>query len=188
MRSAVGVGAAARPSRALPQGVELLQDGQDLVLARRWLTLGGAGLVVTWQCVAVLMLAAVARGLGGSPMRWGVCIIVGVGLYVAAAVALNRTEVRVGPGRLRLGHGPVPCPGWGPRARHFALTQMAQFTVRADPHRGQACLRLRLKSGQEVPLAAFSHPDGALCVEALFRNQLAQSADLPRAEPALRGP
>lgn len=152
--------------------MELHQEGEQIVLQRRWLTLGGASFVVVWQCAAVLMLAGVAQGFGGSPLRWAMCAMVAGGLYVAAAVALNRTQTRVGPGQLSVSHGPFPVPGWGPWSRSFSLAEMAQFTVRAHPARAHAQLKLRLKSGREVPLEVFPHPEVALCVEALFRTHL----------------
>lgn len=161
-----------RGALGLPAGVSLRALGSDLVLERRWLTLLGAAAVVFWQFGAVVMVAAVAQDVGGQPLRWVLGAVVVSGAYFAAAMALNRTRTRATGGHIWISHGPLPCPGWGPRRRAYSVSQIAQFTVRTDDTKGCAYLRLRLKSGQDVPLEIFGDAHSALGVEALLRARM----------------
>jgi hypothetical protein len=153
-----------------------------LVLELRWLRPGRVAVALSLQGVAVAVLGAVAEGHGGRALRFGLFLLVTVGAYVAAAVALNRTRIRAGGGWLTVAHGPLPFPGWGPRTRAVARAEMSQFAVQGRPDRAE--LWLRLRSGRALHLASFPTTALALAVEATLRQQLEQPA--PAAPRPLR--
>lgn len=164
---------------ALPSGTSLVRDEQGVTLEQRWLTASAVTAVASWQLATMSLVFAVHQGWGGIVARWVLFFAVALGTYLALVVALDRTRVWVGAGCLALSHGPLPLPGWGPWGRRFSRAEMSQFVVRADAARQRAILALRLASGREIRLAAFTEPEAALRVEEMFRGQLAAEGRAP---------
>ncbi|MCA9550043.1 MAG: hypothetical protein KC933_08415 [Myxococcales bacterium] len=159
---------------ALPPGIEVIDLGGELTLLRRWFSWKYAflavfclfwnGFLVVWYTLAlsaeetpVLMLVFpilhVAAGVGLS--------------YYTLAGFLNQTEFRVGQGRLRLRHGPIPWPG----ARDMDAGKLKQLYCTEEVSRSRNgttityMLRANLRDGDSIKLARLDTRDQALFIE-----------------------
>ena len=164
----------------MPGAWTLSAGGGELSLEVRWLTPGRVAVALALQAAAVAIMSALADGHGGRGLRFALFLVVTMGAYVAAAVALNRSRVQASGGGLTVTHGPLPLPGWGSRSRTVPRAEMSQFAVRGRP--GRVELWLRLKSGRALRLATLPSTDVALAVEAALRNHL-EAGDVAAPRP-----
>lgn len=108
----------------MPAGISVEDDGASLRLVRRWFSLKLIPLLffcIAWDAFLVFwysLALAPSTSMNGGGVPWIMIVFpiahvaVGVGLtYSTLAGFLNRTQVRLEPGRLSIRHGPLPWLG-----------------------------------------------------------------------------
>ncbi|MEM7260615.1 MAG: hypothetical protein AAF488_01400 [Planctomycetota bacterium] len=145
--------AAATPARvkarvAMPEGFSVEDSGRELVITRKWFSgkylfllvfaIGWNAFMVVWHTMAL------SSGAWFMSLFGLIHTAVGLGLiYSVAAGFLNHTEIRVGAGRLRVHHGPLPWSG-GLDWRADRLRQLfAKERVRHGKNRSHTDYSLR---------------------------------------------
>jgi hypothetical protein len=153
--------AAIRKQPALPPGIQCFEDARGWGLRRLWRW--------PWDCFLVLASLMLAMDAGlvffaagiGRERKWELLLIlVWPALpvlflsYLLVATLFNRTEVRVGNGRFRVWHGPVPW--WGNRT--LPLGEVRGLAVRTSaPKKARSggtrhTLEVRDSRGRKTPL------------------------------------
>jgi hypothetical protein len=159
---------------AMPKGIEVFDLGADLTIVRRWFgwkfmflavfCLIWNGFLVTWYGLA----------LAAEETPWVMLVFpvlhvaAGVGLtYYTLCGFLNRTELRLGQGRFRLRHGPLPWPG----RRDLEASRFEQLycteEVRRTKNGTQVTYTLRgnTRDGESLKLLSLDDKDQALFIE-----------------------
>lgn len=135
--------APARPAVAMPQGYTVTEENGELVISRLWrdgATVWLAGFAVFWNAMVGLAILAtlMMQQVVLLPL---VClhILTGLGFAYGASIKLfNRTQVRVGPGELRVTHGPLP---WLAGSKRWVASDIQQLYARERVRYGRRARR-----------------------------------------------
>ena len=158
----------------MPKGVEVIDLGGDLTILRRWFSpkflflivfcLIWNGFLVVWYSIALAADEAPWMMLVFPVLH----VAAGVGLsYYTLCGFVNRTVIRVGQGRLRIRHTPLPWPG----NREVDTSRLEQLFCTEEVRRSKNGtsitykLRANTRAGESLELLNVDEREQALFLE-----------------------
>lgn len=163
-----------RPRVPMPRGIEVIDMGGDLSIHRRWFSPKFLFLVVFCLFWNGFLVVWYTLALSAEEAPW--LMLVFPVLHVAAGVGLsyytlcgfvNRTVIRVGQGKLRIRHGPLPWPG----NREVETSRLEQLYCTEEVHRSKNGtsttykLRANTRVGEALELLTVDERAQALFLE-----------------------
>jgi len=169
-----------RPEVPMPGAIQVEVFGDSLEIRRRWFGCAAIflivfavfwnGFMIVWHSIAMATGMFVMSAFGLIHTAVGI----GVG-YLALAMILNTTTIKVDRGMLTVSHGPLPWPG----AKSLPIHEIKQFFCRETVHHGKNGtsytyeVRYVTQTGsKEKLLTGLSNSDQALFIEQQIERHL----------------